>query len=77
MFGAVMFLLGSVSSPKAANENETLSLMCKRLKATGHLKQAEDLMWKARQNKDLLEEKAQLAIMLSLTTFRDVVCIGQ
>lgn len=33
--GAVMFVLGAASSPKAANENETLTVLCERFRASG------------------------------------------
>lgn len=35
LVGVVAFLLGSMSSPKAANQDETLKLLCKRFKDLG------------------------------------------
>jgi hypothetical protein len=33
--GAIAFLLGAATAPRAANENETLALLCKRWKVSG------------------------------------------
>ena len=70
----VGLVLGMAASPRAANENETLSLLCKRFgdgaggaKLTAAMKRIE--------GKGASE--ADVAIAGALSSVRDMVCVGR
>jgi hypothetical protein len=55
----VAFTLGAVSSPRAANENETLSLLCARWKSVGGDKLADKLQADRVADFEFIKDKAR------------------
>jgi hypothetical protein len=79
LVGVVAFLLGSMTSPKAANENETLSLLCKRYEVVASPVERlhESFLAKDRGATSTRAAHAQRdeAVVVALRAVRDMVCV--
>lgn len=72
LVGVAAFSLGSMSSARAVNENETLSLLCSRFSdGTGGAK-LEVGMGRLRAKK---ADAAETALVAALVSMRDMVCV--
>ena len=77
LFGAVMFLLGSTSSPRAANENESLTLLCARFKEAAATPRAVKQGWLDAKGRPGVPTSGIIearAVLESLRVFEAAVC---
>lgn len=74
LVGAIAFTLGAVSSPKAANDGETLRVLCQRFDATAG-KTLANLQKTHEAVKDAEARGGSLGAIVALEAMRTMVCV--